>query len=113
MGNYDTSAWQLPFDIVVPFDTGNLCGWYSMWMIQFKINLFYGAGFTAITSYFLACCLYIQAICDHFDLISNSFMENVEQNQCETNSTNCDRKSYLQVNQKMKQMVDIHVKIYE
>lgn len=112
IGNYGTSAWQLPLEIYVPIDTSTLWGWFLMWIIQFKASFWYSAGFTLITSYFIACCLYIGAICDHFDLLCKSFAKNVELNRCEKNPIKY-KKWCIQVNRKLKQMVDIHVKIYE
>lgn len=64
-----TPPWFLPFRISVPFSTANLCDRYLLWFIQFNIGLAFTLGMITMTSYFIACCLYINAICDHVDLI--------------------------------------------
>lgn len=78
IGNLDTSTWDLAFNIVVPFDTQNLFGWYLKWFIQLSMSVSYALSVTSITSYFICCCLYIHAICKHLNLLNNLIQENNE-----------------------------------
>lgn len=35
-GQFDSSKLQLPFNLVVPFDTKSPYGWYALWFVQFR-----------------------------------------------------------------------------
>lgn len=68
-GNFNTSVWPLPFNFVAPFDTTVVWGWYLMWFIQFNSAMSYCLSVIAPTSYFVACCLYNVATCDHLNFL--------------------------------------------
>lgn len=108
-GNVDT--WLLPFTMVVPFNTTTFGGWYAFWFIQFSISLSYISCMVAISSYFVSCCFYIEAICDHFGSIVNSIHQNVEQNKIEK-----DKKKIFanqtRIKQQIRDAVDLHVNIF-
>lgn len=78
-GNLDTSEWSLPFDMIAPFDTSVIWKWYILWFIQFNIGFAYVSGITLITTYFVCCCLYIGAICEHSEHLFESIAEEVQQ----------------------------------
>lgn len=111
-GNYDTSTWPLPFNILVPFDTTSLWGWYLLWFVQFSMGLSYTGCLTAITSYFMSCCLYICAICDHFDFLCDSIMNDVDRNRIEKDQQKY-RVRHQQIEEKIGRMIKVHDKIYE
>lgn len=111
-GDYDILEWNLPFNIIVPFDTTNLLGWYLLWFYQFNVSFFYSSSFTVITSYFMSCCLYIGAICDHFDFLCDSIMEDVARNQIEKDPRK-QRKRNQQIHENIDRMIQTHVKMFE
>lgn len=86
IGNVDTSTWLLPFDLVVPFETSSLGGWYLLWIFNLQIPIVYSTCLTSTLSYFLCCCLYFGALCDHFDLMIQEFHNDVQRNQSGTDS---------------------------
>lgn len=111
-GNYDTSAWTLPLDVAVPFDTTTLGGWYSFWFIQMNTDLAYAGSFILITSYFVCCCFYIGAICDHFDFLFDSIVEDIDGNRVETDLKKY-QKRQQQIEIKIGRMIKVHMKMTE
>lgn len=111
-GNFDTSIWPLPFNYAVPFDETTVWGWYLMWFIQTNSAISYVSGVLSTTSYFMACCLYIDAICNHFELLVYSIDKATQQYLTEMNQT---RK--LKLRRKIKESfidtVKQHVEILE
>lgn len=85
-GEYDTSAWNLPFLLSMPFNTETVKGWFLLLFIQLNVSIFYSLIMIAATSYFICGCLYIGAICDHFDVLIDTIEKDVETNQLENNS---------------------------
>lgn len=78
IGNFDISTFFLPFHISIPFTVNTIWKWYLLWFIQFNMALSYALTMVSVTSYFVCCCLYIAAICDHFDLLNYSFAEEID-----------------------------------
>lgn len=111
-GDYDASKWPFPISIWVPFNETTLWGWYLLWFILFNMSMCYALCFIAITSYFVSCCLYIGAICDHFDLLCNSIMGDIELFQSETDSIKC-HELYQRFVLKMHRIIKIHVEMLE
>lgn len=111
-GNYDTSAWTLPLDITVPFDTSTLSGWYAHWIVQVNTDLAYAMSFILITSYFVCCCLYIGAICDHFDFLCDSIVEDIDSNRIEADLKKY-QKRLQQIKVKIGRMIKVHMKMTE
>lgn len=95
-GNLDTSTWELPFNVVVPFNTQHLFGWYLKWFINLAMTISYALIVTAIISYFVCCCLYIHAICKHFNLLNNF----IEQND-------------KSIHKNLTKAIDVHAKVFE
>lgn len=83
-----------------------------MWFFQFNISICYVSCTITITTYFVCCCIYIGAICEHFRFVYDGAMENVEQNRNEKNSQEYERKRLL-INEQMNKAAEIHAKILE
>lgn len=111
-GNYDTSAWILPFRISVPFNTDCIWGWYLLFFITINLAFAYALAMSSLTSYFISCCFYISAVCQHFDLIIASVEEDVALNQDEKNLF-----KYMKREKKIKEnlckAINIHTEMYE
>lgn len=101
VGNLDTSTWVIAFNIVVPFDTQSLFGWYLQWLIQLSMSISYVLSVVSVTSYFVCCCFYIQTICDHFDMLVKS----IEQKDGEIGERTQEKKII--------EAIEIHVKVFE
>lgn len=99
-------------DLSVPFDTNTLWGWYLMWFFQFNISICYVSCTITITTYFVCCCIYIGAICEHFRFAYDCAMENVEQNRNEKDPQQYERRQLL-INEQMNKAAEIHAKIFE
>lgn len=111
-GKMETSNWTLPFTIGFPFSTESVWAWYLKWLAQLHMSVAYAACISAATSYFLCCCLYIGAICDHFKLNMHSIKKNAKQNSKEQNPLKCHQNSLI-IQQKLIKAVEIHFKLYE
>lgn len=112
MGNLDVSTWALPMDLSVPFDTNTVWGWLLSWFFQFNISICYVSCTITITTYFVCCCIYIDAICEHFSFVYDCAMENVERNRHETDPQACERRQLL-ICADMNKAAEIHAKIFE
>lgn len=111
-GNFDTSTWPLIFNMVVPFDTSTIWGWYLLWFLQFNIGLSYALCVVSVASYFMSCCFYITSICDDFKFLMRSINTNIKLNQNEKNPREHEKNSRKIQNQ-MHKLVELHVKMYE
>lgn len=112
VGNYDTSKWILPYELSVPFDTKEIWGWYLLWLIQVNIGFTYSTTQIASSSYFMSCCFYIGAICDHFDYIIHSIQNDVERNRTERNLSFY-QQNIRNLRRNLFQAVEIHNKALE
>lgn len=105
-GQYDTSQWILPFVMYVPFDTTTFPAWYFLWFIQLNMSTAYIWVMLSITSYFISCCTYMYAICDHFDLLLKSLKQDVDGDENR-------KENPLEYRNKIGMTVDIHGKLIE
>lgn len=103
VNNIDTTTWTLFFNFAMPISTKSIWVWYLLLFAQCGVDLSYVVSMVAITSYFLCCCFYIWAICDHFDYVINWIDVIVEQNNIEEIPSS-DRK----VMEKMKEAIAVH-----
>lgn len=78
MGNVDTSTYYLPLRIAAPFSIDSLLGWYIFWVFQFITGVTYMFSVVA-TLYFVCCCFYLGALCDHFDHLIESLDDEFRQ----------------------------------
>lgn len=112
VGNLDVSTWKLPFDIYIPFKIESVIGWYILWLIEFSTTFCYSIPTSTATSYFLCNCVYIFAICDHFNAIICSIKEDIERNRQEKNPIK-HRKRCERIRANLNKSVDVHAKIFE
>lgn len=112
VGDMDTSTWKLPFTTASPFGRGTVWGWYVLWSIQFLTGCGYTLCLCCGISYIFCCCMYIGAMCEHFDLHMRSIAKEVEQNEDEKNPIMY-RKRYMKIKENFYKAVEIHVNIYE
>lgn len=110
--NYDTSTWILPFTLWVPFNTERLLWWYLLLFIQFSMGMAYSMSQVTITAYFVCCCNYITAICEHFNFLMKSIRADVEFNLIESNLF-LYQKRCREIEGKLASAVDVHKKSYE
>lgn len=108
MGNFDTSTWNLPMNVVVPFDTQSIFGWLMKWMYEFGGAVSYFLSMTIPTIYFVGFCRYIVAICKHFELLIDAIRLDVEQIQSDQNG-----RQKHHVREKLSQLIDLHENVLE
>lgn len=113
VGQFDTTKLILPFAIFVPFDSTTFYGWYLLWFIQFNMNTVYLVAVLSITSYFVACSVYICAICDHINLLFKSLKQDAFDDPSQGSKKTSSKKKQLAYHNKIKRIVDIHNKLYE
>lgn len=112
IGITDTSQWILPFNLVVPFDTRPLWGWFLHWFFQFSASLSYTLCMIIPTTYFSCFCRYIAAICQHIEILIDSIRFDV--NQIHGDAKNQPNTSAWQnVYSKITELIDLHVKVME
>lgn len=64
------------------------------------------------TSQFIGCCIYLEAMCEHFDAIMQTVQAKVEQNQREKNPRKIEQTN-AEINTQMCKAVEIHITIKE
>lgn len=111
-GHYDTSAWNLPLHISVPFNTETFSGWLLLLFIQLNISMGYSLTMISVTSYFICCCFYLDAICCHFDMLINTVKKDVENNQVEKVYFKY-RKREQQIRKNLHNAIEVHGNVYE
>lgn len=84
-GNLDTSTYYLPLRLATPFNIEqSLFGWYLVWALQFMGGITYMFAIV-VTLHFVCCCFYLEALCNHFDLLIESVDAEFCDNQGEPN----------------------------
>lgn len=106
-GNLDTSKWFFATQFSVPFDTSIIFNWYLMLILEFIILFTVSVTITTILTYYVNCCSYINACCQHFELIYSRI---------EKKSVGDQRmmdENLFSINSEINEVVLFHVKIIE
>lgn len=111
-GNNDASSWPVILELSVPFDTKTIGGWYLLLLIYICIDLSFLLCMISATTQFIGSCIYIAAICEHFNLVMQSVEANIEQNLREKNSRKFSETS-IKANAGIREAIQIHIMIYE
>lgn len=104
-GDYDTSSWNLPFLMSVPFNTERIAGWYLLWFIQLNESLTYAFCMISTTLHFVCCCCYINGLCDHLGILFGDFEDSLHRHRYSRN--------YQQTKKELIQCVTFHFEIIE
>lgn len=72
-GNYEPSTWYLTFKMVVPFDTSTIFGWHIFWLVQMYAGYCWMFTISAISTYFISCCFYVEACCEQLKMMLDAF----------------------------------------
>lgn len=111
-GNFDSSAFNLPLNVVVPFDTEVFIGWLLFWYFQLNLALTYEVAMILATTHLVGFCYYINATCNHFALLIDSIRVDCERIQRERNAPQ-KLEMWFDATKKLQQGVELHVEIYE
>lgn len=111
-GNPVETTMEMPLHIWVPFDLTTLSNWYLYWFIQVNMGITYCLCVVLITSYFLTCCFYIVAACDHLKSIARSINDDVKRRQLEIDPIKR-QQIYGEIKKKLRELVHLHGVIYE
>lgn len=112
-GNMDTSTWNLPFNLVVPFDTESPWGWLLFWLFQSSTAISYTLCMIVPSMHFVGFCRYIVAICKHFELLADAIGLEVEQFQRSTKNRQKHLDMWHRIREKLSQLIDHHVNVLE
>lgn len=107
IGNLDTSTYFLPLRVAHPFDIDTLPNWYLFYVLQLTFGITYILSVVAVTSYFVCCCFYLEALCDHFDCLIG--MVDAELQSGNYNPSN----DQTNARKLLKNTIDHHNNIYE
>ena len=77
-GNNDPSTWYLAFYTEIPLDQTRVLGWFVTWLIQLFMAYSYVLCMTTNTTFFVSCCYYIYAMCEHYNVVITSAGRAVE-----------------------------------
>lgn len=111
-GIFDASQLSLPMNLVVPFNTETILGWYTLWLIEFNLGIAYILPMTSITSYFVSCCCYIVAVCNHFSFLIQSIKKNLKQIRMEKNPLARQRND-RKITEQFVRAIEMHVDSFE
>lgn len=113
IGNYDTSKYFLPLRVAAPFNIDSLFRWYLFYVLQLTFGFSYILSVISATSYFVCCCFYLNALCDHFDYLIELVEAECDQNHSQSNERAAIYKSSPNLRKLLSNTVDHHNKIYE
>lgn len=106
-GNFDTSTWYFSNKMTTPFDFSTVSGWY-MTLLTYAVGAIPCFSIMLATMSFMVCsCYYIQATCNHFQVILGECDAIVS-----ARSGNEIEKSKI-ISEKMKAVVSQHIDITE
>lgn len=111
-GNFDTSTWPFVYNMVMPFSTKPVLGWYLAWLIQLCIGMAYTTSMTSVVAYFVNSCIYVRAICHHFHLLIQSIEQIIIKNRDEHDAIKCEE-NYRKIEAKLRKAVQIQVNVIE
>lgn len=109
-GNFDTSDWLSTHNLVLPFDDTTVWGWFLRCFIQINDTFSYVSGMVPAASHFVCCCIYIGAICDHFNHIIRA--PNMEEFK-ETKNQRENSEICLKLKENFVQAIQLHFKLFE
>lgn len=112
IGNFDTSTWPILYDLKGLFEANTIWGWYLLWFLTSSMDLSYTLSMSSTTTYFISCCIYIGAICDHFNVSMCSTQELVKRNRMEKDSEEREL-NQLKIREQMQTSIGIHSQIHE
>lgn len=111
IGNFDTSTYYLPLRLALPFSIDSMLRWYLFLMLQVSIGFAYVFCAIPVISFFVCCCFYLDAICDHFDyliaLVDAEFGKGGMKSEDQVTKSSLNARNFL-INS-----IDHHNKIYE
>lgn len=112
IGNLVTSTWPALYDLSVPFDSSTIWGWYLLWLVTLAVNASYILCLTSVVTYFVSCCFYLGAMCDHFNFTMRSTEALVKQNQQEK-SRQMYITNYRKIVDQVQKSIEIQIQIYQ
>lgn len=108
----DTSTWNLPFSVVMPFDMRTIWGWFLTWLYQFNICFAYSIYMVTTTTHFVCLCHFIVGICNHFAQLIESVKSDTQRIKMQTNNDEHSLR-WQNAKAKLQQSIEMHVNIYE
>lgn len=112
IGNFDASTWPPMYELSLPFGVASIERWLSTWFILLTAFLSYISCTTSIVTYFISCCRYIGASCDHFEHLMRSNEAEVIENQQADIAANICRKNNGRIKIQTHESIKIHTEIY-
>lgn len=114
IGNLDTSTYFLPLRVAQPFDIDTLPKWYFFYVLQLTFGITYILSVVVATSYFVCCCFYLEALCDHFDYLIEMVDAELQIGSCgRSNDQTNAWKTSANARKLLKNTIDHHNNIYE
>lgn len=109
-GNFDTTTWKTLYNIVVPFDTTTIIGWYLHYIVQCYLACTYCYNQPTVITFFMGCCLYVETLCKHFKCLIHKSQIDFENQVPTINDLSKKRKIESQVKRNLIQAVQLHMK---
>lgn len=111
-GEFDGSAYNLPFNTIVPFDMQTVSGLLLTWLLQLNESFTYNVHMITTTTQFVCFCYYIIALCNHLNLLINSMRFDTQKIQMEKN-TQARQQMWLDAKVKLQRAIEIHIDVHE
>lgn len=109
-GNFDTTTWTTLYNIVVPFDTTTIVGWYFFYIVQCYLACTYCYNQPTVITFFMGCCLYVETLCKHFKCLIHKSQIDFKNEVPTINNSSKKRKIESQVKRNLIQAVQLHMK---
>lgn len=102
-GDFDTSNWFFAVQIIVPLNKSNILIWYLLVMMECPVFFVGSVVIMTIITFFVSCCFYIKACCDHFQLVYRQIEDII--------SDNLNQKQLTRVGESLTEAILLHIKI--
>lgn len=113
IGNFDTATWPTVFQMPIPIDTTSIFGWYLVYTGDTIMDIIFMLGNILATTYFVSCCFYIDAICDHFEFCIASIQTNLDGRHESLPDVQMTKKIDTEIMDRINQAIRIHYEILE
>lgn len=112
-GSIDTSAWNLPFLVVMPIDMQTILGWFLTWFYQLNMSIAYAVYMITTTTHFVCLCYWIIASCDYFARLIKSLKFDTQQIEMQKFKGKQTKRQWQNAKVKFQRAIELHVIIYE
>lgn len=102
IGNFECTTWFMPMTLYFPIDNTKVYGYFLILLFEMYAGYTYEFTMTAVVTYFVSCCFYIEACCQHLQVMFDELDVIAEKDNSRT--------KYDEMNDRIKKAIKLHIK---